>query len=85
MARPRSAEGDKARKKIVKFIEKYVKANGFSPTFREIGDAVGLASTSSVSNHLLTLSNDGVLTYNPMMPRTIRILKVEDGAEGDES
>ena len=47
--------------KIVEFVNAFVAENGYSPSVREIGEAVGLRSTASVSYHLLALQAKGIL------------------------
>ncbi len=46
---------------ILAFVNRFVQENGFSPSVREIGAAVGLRSTASVSYHLQQLQNKGLL------------------------
>lgn len=46
---------------ILEFVNQFVQANGFAPSVREIGAAVGLSSTASVSYHLQQLQNKGLL------------------------
>ena len=46
---------------ILEFVNKFVQENGFAPSVREIGAAVGLSSTASVSYHLQQLQNKGLL------------------------
>jgi len=46
---------------ILAFVNRFVQENGFSPSVREIGAAVGLRSTASVSYHLQNLQNQGLL------------------------
>lgn len=46
---------------ILAFVEQFVQENGFAPSVREIGTAVGLSSTSSVSYHLQQLQEKGLL------------------------
>lgn len=46
---------------IIKFIDEFVEQNGCPPTVREIGAAVGLASTSTVHGHLQRLQQKGLL------------------------
>ena len=47
--------------KIVEFVNAFVAENGYSPSVREIGEAVGLRSTASVSYHLQALQAKGIL------------------------
>lgn len=61
----------KTKYKILIFISDYIEANVIPPTVREIGKAVGLKSTSSVSEHLWRLRRDGYISYQPSIPRSI--------------
>jgi len=56
--------------KIVRIIEDSVRSNGYGPSLREIAEAVGLASTSSVSYQLSVLEEKGYLTREAGRPRT---------------
>ncbi len=47
--------GIQVRKKIMDFITRYIIQHGYSPTVKEIGDGVGLKSTSSVHSHVKQL------------------------------
>jgi repressor LexA len=58
------------RRQIVEIIDDSVRRNGYPPSMREIGDAVGLASTSSVSYQLSVLEQDGYLSRAARRPRT---------------
>jgi repressor LexA len=58
------------QRKIVQVIEDGMRSNGYPPTLREIGDAAGLASTSSVSHQLANLRQKGCLTRGAGRPRT---------------
>ena len=51
---------DKAQR-IVEFVDSFIRENGYSPSVREIGEAVGLRSTASVSYHLQALQDKGLL------------------------
>ena len=57
---------------ILDFIAEFIVEKGFSPTVREIGAGVGLMSTSAVKWRLDMLVEDGLVTYTPGAPRTIR-------------
>jgi repressor LexA len=61
--------------KILNFIADHVKSHGYPPTIREIGDGVGLKSSSSVHNHLINLSDSGYIRFSPGRSRTIRVLR----------
>lgn len=56
--------------RIRRFIEDFGQQSGHSPSYREIADAVGLASLSSVSLHMRTLERKGYLDREPGRPRT---------------
>jgi repressor LexA len=58
------------RRKIVKVIDDSVRRHGYAPSMREIGEAVGLASTSSVSYQLSVLEREGYLSREARRPRT---------------
>lgn len=67
-------EGDgltPVRRRIVRVIGESMRNRGYSPSMREIGDAVGLASTSSVSHQLSVLQAKGYLIREPGRPRTM--------------
>lgn len=63
---------------ILSFIRERVEQKGFPPSVREIGEAVGLTSTSSVAHQLRVLEDKGYLRRDPNTPRA---LLVTDGAE----
>jgi repressor LexA len=58
------------QRKVLQVIEDSARARGYPPTMREIGDAVGLASTSSVSYQLSALAEKGYLSRGAGRPRT---------------
>src|ERR1700727_3935827 len=60
---------------ILQCIERYIAVHGCSPSNREIAAAAGLKSASSVLRHLQQLKADGYLTYQPGVPRTVRVLR----------
>ena len=61
------------RRKILEFIESSVRDRGFPPSVREIGEAVGLASSSTVHAHLNILQEAGYLRRDPSKPRAIEV------------
>ncbi|MCL5048343.1 MAG: transcriptional repressor LexA [Firmicutes bacterium] len=65
------------RKEILNFIAKEIQSRGYPPSVREIGDAVGLSSTSTVHSHLKVLQEDGYLFRDPTKPRAMGI-KLEE-------
>ena len=58
---------------ILDFIEAQMRARGYPPSVREIGEAVGLTSTSTVHAHLGTLQKLGYLRRDPTKPRAIEV------------
>src|ERR671924_491231 len=64
----------KRQKEIADFIKHYAAKYGYPPTVREIGKAVGLASSSTVHAHLANLEKYGILKRNPAKPRAIELL-----------
>jgi repressor LexA len=66
--------------KIVQVIDDGMRRDGYPPTLREIGDAVGLTSTSSVSYQLSTLEKKGYLSRGAGRPRTAVVRPVPDPA-----
>lgn len=66
--------GIQVRNKIIDFITGYIIQHGYSPTVKEIGDGVGLKSTSSVHSHVKQLIEEGKLeTDDPGFPRALRV------------
>jgi repressor LexA len=61
------------QRRILSFISDTVEDRGYPPSVREIGDAVGLHSPSSVHAQLATLAEKGLLTKDPTKPRAIRV------------
>ena len=59
------------QQEIWDFLVDYVDRHGYPPTVREIGDAVGLASPSTVHAHLANLERAGLLKRDPTKPRRV--------------
>lgn len=59
------------RRQILQFIAEQIRERGYPPSVREIGEAVGLVSPSTVHAHLNVLQRDGYLQRDPTKPRTI--------------
>lgn len=72
---PRTAEGELTSRQsaIVRYITESVDRQGYPPSMREIGQAVNLASTSSVAHQLMALERKGVLYRDPHRPRAYRV------------
>jgi repressor LexA len=67
------------QREILDLIAATVSERGYPPTVREIGDAVGLSSPSSVHSHLSTLASEGFIRRDPTKPRAIEVVH-DDGA-----
>ncbi|HKP40169.1 transcriptional repressor LexA [Mycobacterium sp.] len=63
---------------ILEVIRSSVTSRGYPPSIREIGDAVGLTSTSSVAHQLRTLERKGYLRRDPNRPRAVDVRGSED-------
>jgi repressor LexA len=61
------------QRQIFEFVRSYVDAHGYPPTVREIGEAVGLASPSTVHAHLANLERAGLLKRDPTKPRALEL------------
>ena len=66
---------NKREKAILKFIEKEVMANGYPPSVREIGKAVGLKSTATVHGYIAKLEEKGYIKKEQQKGRTLKLLK----------
>jgi repressor LexA len=64
----------KRQQEIFDFIKRYSAKYGYPPTVRDIGKAVGLASSSTVHAHLSNLEKVGLLRRDPSKPRAIELL-----------
>ena len=62
------------QQEIWQFLAEYVDDHGYPPTVREIGDAVGLASPSTVHAHLANLERAGLLRRDPTKPRALELV-----------
>ena len=61
------------RQEILEFIGQRVRDRGYPPSVREIGEAVGLTSSSTVHAHLAVLQAEGYLVRDPTKPRAIEV------------
>ena len=75
MRRKDPNELNKREKAILKYIEKQIMTNGYPPSVREIGKAVGLKSTATVHTYLASLANRGYISKETQKGRTLRLLK----------
>jgi repressor LexA len=72
----------KLQQSILDFIESEVKDKGYPPSVREIGEAVGLKSSSTVHGHLARLKKKNLIYTDPSKPRAIKILDNPDKNKG---
>src|SRR3954469_24264655 len=61
------------QRRVLEVIRDSVERRGYPPSMREIGEAVGLTSTSSVSHQLATLERKGFLRRDPNRPRAVEV------------
>ena len=73
----------KRQQEIFDFIKRYSAKNGYPPTVRDIGKAVGLASSSTVHAHLANLERLGLIRRDPSKPRALELLDRAAGAVAD--
>jgi len=71
----------KRQEDILAFIKDEVRKKGYPPSVREIGEAVGLASSSTVHGHLARLESKGLIRRDPTKPRAIEILELDNVTE----
>jgi repressor LexA len=79
-----TAELTGRQREIWTFLVDYVDRHGYPPTVREIGQAVGLASPSTVHAHLANLERAGLLRRDPTKPRALELVgrgRASSGAE----
>lgn len=73
----------KRQQEILDFIKQSVRERGYPPSVREIGQAVGLSSSSTVHGHLARLEAKGLIRRDPTKPRAIEILDNNPVIEAD--
>ncbi len=77
------------QREIYDFVARYAGRHGYPPTVREIGEAVGLASPSTVHAHLANLERAGYLRRDPTKPRALELVgaahRVEPAVGGEAS
>jgi repressor LexA len=62
------------QQQVLDYIRETVAARGYPPSVREIGEAVGLSSPSTVHSHLSSLAKAGLIRRDPTKPRAIEVL-----------
>ncbi|HUZ16157.1 MAG TPA: transcriptional repressor LexA [Gaiellaceae bacterium] len=76
-----STELTARQREIWSFVLEYSDRHGYPPTVREIGEAVGLASPSTVHAHLANLERAGLLRRDPTKPRALELLGRDRAAD----
>jgi repressor LexA len=71
------------QREIYDYLSEYVHERGYPPTVREIGEAVGLASPSTVHAHLANLERAGLLKRDPTKPRALELVGRDRGGRED--
>ncbi len=72
------------KRQILEFIERCIRERGYPPSVREIGEAVGLTSSSTVHAHLSSLQQMGYLRRDPTKPRAIEVrYDLSSGTSGE--
>lgn len=66
------------QQEILDFIRSEIHRRGFPPAVREIGEAVGLSSSSTVHSHLAALEAKGFIRRDPSKPRALEVLDYRD-------
>ncbi len=67
------------QKQVLEYLKKEVREKGYPPSVREICEATGLKSTSTVHGHLARLERGGYIRRDPSKPRAIEILDLDRG------
>ena len=67
----------KRQKKTYEYIRAYAAKHGYAPSMREIQDAIGTGSTSTVHKDLRALESEGLLVAERAKPRAIQIIATE--------
>lgn len=82
---PVTAVPNARERKILEFVSQQIKAKGYPPSVREIGEAVGLKSPSSVHTYLKNLEGKGLLKRDPEKNRAIAPLYEDDNRPEDHA
>lgn len=72
------------QRRVLDVIRAWVDSVGYPPSIREIGEAVGLTSTSSVAHQLRTLQQKGYLRRDPNRPRAVGVRPAEESQDSAE-
>ena len=80
----RIIENDRTHR-ILKFIDNFISEHGYSPTIREIGQAVGLRSNSTTAGYLDRMQKAGLISSSPGSARSIRIVRKEENKRNSDN
>jgi repressor LexA len=72
------------QRQILEYIKAEVHLRGYPPSVRDIGQAVGLSSSSTVHSHLAALEDKGMIRRDPTKPRALEVLDFRDNSRGIE-
>lgn len=72
------SELTKRQRQILDFVRAEIHRRGFPPSVREIGEAIGLSSSSTVHSHLAALETKGFIRRDPSKPRALEVLDYRD-------
>ncbi|NTW27836.1 MAG: transcriptional repressor LexA [Nitrospirae bacterium] len=75
-------ELSKRQQQIIDFIRSEIHRCGYPPSVREIGEAVGLSSSSTVHSHLASLEAKGFIRRDPSKPRALEVLDFRETERG---
>ena len=62
------------QRQVLQYIKDEIRAKGYPPSVREIGEAIGLSSSSTVHGHMARLEEKGYIRRDPTKPRAIEVL-----------
>ena len=66
----------KRQRQVYDFLQEFIQRNGYSPSFEEIGDGLGLSSLATVHKHISNLEKKGLLKRDYNRSRSIDVLPV---------
>jgi repressor LexA len=72
----------KRQQEVLDFVRAQIQRQGYPPSVREIGEAVGLSSSSTVHSHLSALEAKGYIRRDPTKPRALELLDYRDTEAG---
>lgn len=72
----RSLEPTKRQREVLEAVTNYISTNGYPPSFRDLGESLGLKSSSTISDLLDKLRRKGYVTWEEGRPRTLTVLRV---------